>query len=110
MCNTDDRITDRRRLNNAAKLLSEVTARKGIRATARLLRINPGTVAHIIGKQDTHFVMTPILYSQIELLHAIVMHGAELSNEAIEQADHALQLQSELAKAIKQLRKTIKKM
>lgn len=75
-----------------------------------MLRINPGTVKHIMSGNTTHFTMTPILYSQIELLHAFVLHGAEMSDEAIKQADHALQLQSELATALKKLHKTIKGM
>lgn len=110
MSNTDTRITDRRALNRAAKLLGEVAEHKGIRTSSRMLKINPGTVAYIISKQDTHFTMTPILFAQIELLHAIVMHGEELSNSAIQQAEEALRLQGELAQALRKLRKTIRQM
>jgi hypothetical protein len=110
VCNTDTRITDSRRLNRAAKLLREVAERKSIRGAARMLDINPGTVKHIIDGNTTHYTMTPLLYAQIELLHAVVEHGAELSDDAIKQAEHALQLQSELARALQQLRKTIRKM
>ena len=110
MCNSDDRITDRRRLNRAAKLLGEVAALKKIRGAAAMLHINPGTVKYIIDKQETHFTMTPLLYAQIELLHAVVMHGAELSDDAMKKADTALRMSSELTQALRALRDTIRRM
>ena len=81
MCNDTTRLTDRRNQNRAAKLMLEVTAAKGQRGAARLLHINPGTVAHIIGNTEkswTHVTLDRMLLAKIELAAEYVKHDAEM--------------------------------
>lgn len=58
----------------------------------------------------THITLDDLFVMRIETAHAAVMHGAEISAEAVQHADRALELQSELAKEYKALRRELRKL
>ena len=113
MCNDTTRLTDRRSQNRAAKLLSEVAAATSKRGAARLLHVNPGTVAHIIDntpKSWTHVTLDRMLLAKIELAAEYVKHDAELSDEIKAQIDHVMELDAQLTAALRELKRQIKKL
>lgn len=112
MCNDTTRLTDRRSQNRAAKLLSEVATAKGKRGAARLLHVNPGTVAHIIDNTQqswTHVTLDKMLLAKIELAAEYVKHDADLSEEVKTQIDHAMELGTQLTMVLRDIKSKIKR-
>lgn len=113
VCNTTSRLVDRRSKNRAAKLTKEIAASKGKRGTARLLRVNPGTIAHITDNTDAswkHVTLTPILMAKIELASEYVAHDAELSQDIKARIDDVMGMESDLVSAMRELRRLIRRL
>lgn len=113
MCNDTTRLTDRRSRNRAAKALREVVAAKGQRGAARILKINPGTVNHIIANTDqswTHVTLDRLLLSCVELAAEYVKHDTDINAEIERRFEIAMERSNELAAAMRDLRKEIRKL
>lgn len=123
MDNSTLRITDRKKRKYARGLVREMVERIGQRPTASRLKVNPGIVAWLIKENDprldpvelervrwTHVTLDELFILRIETAHAYVMDGAKIGAVAMEHAYRALELQSELAKEIRALRRELRKL
>ena len=123
MSNATSKAKVSKQRKEARRLVIEMVDRIGQRPTALRLKVNPGIVYwfkidNYKGKGETetdrlrwtHITLDELFMMRIETAHAAVMHSAEISAEAMQHADRALELQSELAKEHKALRRELRKL
>ena len=118
MCNTETRITDRRRQKRAAKAMRSIVGtkdepRKGQRGAARLLHINPGTVNYILLDTPaawTHVTLTPVMLAEIELLAEIVNSETELNDKISGMVEQAFERVSGLTALLRDIRREVRKL
>jgi hypothetical protein len=113
VCNDSARIVDRRSQNRAAKLLLEVVNIKGQRGAAKILKMNPGTVHHIISNTPQawkHVTLDRLMLAKIELAAEYVKHDADLSDDLKARIDHVMELDAELTTALRALKHEMRKL
>ena len=123
MSNATSKAKVSKQRKEARRLVIEMVDRIGQRPTARRLKVNPGIVFwfQVVNYQDlgaeeterlrwTHITLDDLFMMRIETAHAAVMHSAEISTEAMQHADRALELLPELAKEFKALRRELRRL
>lgn len=92
-------------------MLAAMVERIGFKSTARMIKWNPGPVHYIVVNDDwTQRTLYPEDVTQIELVHDVVMHYAEISDEARTIADQLIEQSHLFVTTARELRRLLRKM
>lgn len=109
--NRDGRVTSTQTLKRVRRMLSEMVERTSYKATSRAIGWNPNPVHAIVLENDfTQKVLYPEDVEALELVHDVVMHYEDMSDDARKLADVLIEQAHEFVKTARQLRRVLRHM